>query len=145
MATREDVIEVLDRALALMNDEGAHWVQGSYHRRDYYGNDGDLYCSVGAISQVATGDPLTFSTWGFHSGGGDVAAEALYALMQAYTTYGSEEPHYIEEAVSRVTEWNDRPTTNWDKVVLRFKRAKSLVEKRGLREERLYGGVLHQR
>lgn len=132
MATREEVLDVLDRALALMNDEGAHWTQRCYSTRN---NDdvSAMYCPVGAVAQVTHQNPLRYAQWGYHAETDDVGAEALFALSRAY---GGEEAFDVSDAVAKVTGWNDRNDTNWAKVVLRFKRAKKLIMKQGLREER---------
>lgn len=118
------VVEILDRAIELMNDSGAHWTQGAFKRR----LDGEAeyaYCSVGAIREASgfdadqtTSDDLTVA-----------AIEAVARATIPYTQKVRADEHRAY-APNIVIHWNDDPDTTWRKVVTRFKRARTRVLKR---------------
>lgn len=124
--TPEEVIEVLDRAIELMNDNGAHWTQGAFVRFPPHG-DAAKYCSVGAIRKAAganpdQGDPNNV-----------VVVAAIQAVARATIPYDvglRSEERGGDWAGNLVIGWNDSADTTWNKVVARFRRARARVEKR---------------
>jgi hypothetical protein len=120
----EEAARVLDEALALMNDEGKHWVKNGYMAPTEDGSYG--FCSVGAVRRVIYGSvvpPAMMST-----NRSRLERKALRALCDAYGPSPALN-HHGEAMV--IISWNDRSDTTWDKVVKRFTKARERL----LREE----------
>lgn len=123
MAAKRDVARVLKKALALMNNQGAHWVKNSFQVPDP--DTGEMrYCSVGAVNKAV----------GLYDGS-DSDHEALtkrYVLRDAALTElarGLPTPKWTEsypkdevEPRDKITNWNDNDRRTWDDVVRRFTR-----------------------
>jgi hypothetical protein len=110
----ERVARVLEDALALMNDSGAHWVQG-----EYMVSNGEemFFCSVGAIRKASGHSPFDMSD-------PPLTAAAIRAVASAYRSIDKNDPGRY-----RVIKWNDNPKTTWDTVVRRFGRAAAKARK----------------
>jgi hypothetical protein len=105
------VAEVLDQAIALMNDGGKHWIKGSY--RAWNVEDGlPAFCSVGAINYALPG----FAD-------DDVRKETIRVLAAAVPA----KFFPGEESWKRVIVWNDAPETTWEDVKSIFDEAKRSV------------------
>lgn len=120
----ERVIEVLDAALELMNDSGAHWTQGTY-KSSYPEDDGKYaFCTIGALHEVTggwDGDERTLED--------PVLLAATQALADAYAPDDYATARW--QIGDKVINWNDDEDTNWKKVRARFTRAKNRVKRRG--------------
>lgn len=113
----EQAAAALEKALSLMNDSGAHWVQGTL--RQSYG-DGFRYCSVGALHEAIVGwekKPYVDQN--------PVMRRALQALVRAYTPTLPRSGFERSEDIYTIEAWNDDPDTTWEKVVKRFTRART--------------------
>lgn len=117
MTQKELAVRALDRAVELMNDEGAHWAKGSYRK---YNDDNEVaYCSVGAIRKV-------LPYWSVGGSEDHKAYEsAVIALAQTVSDEAIDDEH---DAWNDVIEWNDRASTKWEQVKEAFSAAKDLVE-----------------
>lgn len=101
--TDKQVAKVLDEALALMNDSGAHWLQGSYKVTDRKTREMS-FCSVGAIRQLTTyNEPLR---------------------KRAYSALASQIPGYYSYMNPRnaIEKWNDS-RSDWHQIVEGFTKA----------------------
>jgi len=113
----------LDKALALMNDSGAHWVQGTFRTRKA---DGSLaYCSIGALHEALIG----YETTAIVETNDPVLQRAAQALVRAYLPTLPAPADMGYENVYKVEAWNDDPRTSWEKVVKRFTRARNRLLK----------------
>ena len=130
--TPNDVVEVLDKAIELMNDTGKHWTQGRFKVGLNINDDGVVvdyaYCAVGAI-RAASGVKMV------DYGSNPLADAAVEAVARATIPHvkNSREDERSSLAVTPVTVvtgWNDNDGTNWEKVVRRFQRARTRVLKR---------------
>lgn len=118
MASERAVAEVLDAAVALM--DGGHWCQGQTRRE----TNGVVmsYCAVGAIQQaVANTGIIDFYIRK------DLETDALLTLAR---THSKSPPIDREEAIAKITAWNDHASLAWDAVRSRFKVAHKHVLKR---------------
>lgn len=116
MTTGEEVARVLEEALELMNDSGAHWTKGTYRELN---DQGEMsYCAVGAVCAIVNQNPYD----GYKH---NVLAEgALRALASAYRPLRNEHAYHY-----RVVTWNDSARTKWDDVVRRFRKAAAKARK----------------
>ena len=128
----QEIVDVLDRAIELMNESGAHWTQGSFRRPLGYDLHEYAYCSVGGIREAAgVRDPA----WSDN----DLSRAAIAAVARAYLPTQKErhDSEWDHGTTNIVIDWNDSGNTNWTKVVRRFKRARARVlarAKQGLTE-----------
>lgn len=106
--TNEEIASVLDEAVELMNDKGAHWIQGAF--KTLIGADEYAYCSIGAIREVAMGRE-----------GSDTKLVKLQ--IRAAEALADALPSSVYSSVDKVIVWNDDSATTWNKVRLRFRRA----------------------
>jgi hypothetical protein len=126
--TPDEVVEVLDKAIALMNNTGKHWTQNAFKRileTDMEGAPIDhAYCSVGAIRAVSGIQIVDYAS-------NPLADAATDAVARATIPHADDrrKEEWSEglSTIAVVTGWNDDGDTTWEKVVRRFKRARSRV------------------
>jgi hypothetical protein len=113
--TNEQVAQVLDEALALMNDQGLHWTQGTLRESSPVGNK---YCALGAIKEATGGLILADRE--------PLRRFAVEALVSVLPYHGDED--YVEgtwqDLMHTITLWNDRRDREWPDIVAKFKEAK---------------------
>ncbi|MCA9340279.1 MAG: hypothetical protein KDA17_05175 [Candidatus Saccharibacteria bacterium] len=97
--------EVLLAAKGLI-DAPEKWGKGSYHTVD----DGDKYCSIGAIAMAY---------------GGSACQPKLLGLIPAYG--------YLSRAIegNNVQLWNDADDRSWEEVMAAFDKAIALAQENG--------------
>jgi hypothetical protein len=107
-----EAAQLLEEALALMNDKGAHWRQGSYRWTDR--RTGEVsFCSVGAIREVSKGRSALRS----------LMQEALAREVPASSRWlGASPRHKIEF-------WNDDRERSWKDISKVFKTAARRLRK----------------
>ena len=118
--TNAEVADVLEQALALMNDSGAHWTQGRYEIRIA---DGERqYCSVGAVNK-ASGQQNRYAAYMKFSRIPlrDAALDALAA--------GLRNSQFASTSWDKITHWNDNERRKWPDIVARFQ--KTIARLRG--------------
>lgn len=133
MATKQEVIDTLQQALDLMNDSGAHWIQGALT------NSGRTrYCSLGAVYQVTNVDIDEFL-------GATSAEQILSALEGGDVELRTQLVSALANAVPRehrnpgwmssyqgqewiITGYNDEDDRTWEEIVAFFERAKTYAE-----------------
>jgi hypothetical protein len=105
--TDAQVAQVLEEALALMNNSGAHWTKGQFSMKV---GDETLYCAIGGIRAAAPGaDKQTLR---------DRAVVALASNL--HITPKPKLPHYARR---EIISWNDRRLTEWPDVKRIFTKA----------------------
>lgn len=110
-----EVADVLEKALATMNDSGAHWIQGSYTTG--YGPHA-RYCSVGAINQTLgfyNADVIPLDVFSRKERLHRCATKALAQTIQERGLLGDKEPSPIGKGY--VIDWNDSHGRTWDQIV----------------------------
>lgn len=111
--TPEEIALVLDEAVEVMNDEGAHWHQGSMRSTEPMSDGKYAYCSIGAIEIVVHRREKHFARRDH------LRQSAVEALRAAY---GAVNPGRVS-----IAEWNDSEKTTWKNVKDRFRRARNKV------------------
>lgn len=126
--TKQEIAAKLRQAVRLMNDNGAHWVQGDYTEivGDRYNDPEYGYCSLGAIRHVV-GDPLEDP-----SAESDVVALALASVLPAQRGEGqyNRDPEREEYSIAydRITSWNDDDDREWWEIAEKFEEAAAKIE-----------------
>lgn len=117
--TRQEIAAKLREALALMNNDGAHWVKGEFIEQVddlEYG-----YCSLGAIRHVTGTDVESPSEES------DEVASALSEVLPEVR--GLSLNGLPEDVYDRIVTWNDDLARTWDEVVAKFTEAADRMEK----------------
>lgn len=106
---RKEAAKLLEAAVQLMNNEGAHWIQGHYRHIDDKGETS--YCAIGAINHLSGKVPG--DSW--------ERSEVRYAAIAALG-HGLQNG-LSNDAEERVIRWNDNERRKWPDIVKRFNRA----------------------
>jgi len=131
VATQEQVAaEALREAQQLMNDKGAHWIQGQFFAKVDDGSMG--YCSVGALNKAL----------GKKSGAErDLALVTLAEVINPdfREEYAEEYPddgegYIVGHAEEVVINWNDFDDRDWTDVKDAFSRARRRLQDRARRK-----------
>ena len=112
-----EAAQLLDEAVALMNDEGQHWTKGTWSR--HYGEEDASYCSAGALREAAFGDIAMPSGVTLDAPYG----VALKALANVVDSEKIPTPVSLVDHEDRVIYWNDDPDRSWLSVTKAFKAA----------------------
>lgn len=99
---------ILEEALALMNDNGKHWVKRTYGA---IRKNEPCYCAVGAIRQVL---------WGSHDSIKPFPWSIREALLEAIDNNNKRKN---KKKYLSIEQWNDSPFTKWEDVVKVFTEA----------------------
>lgn len=111
--TGKEIAAKLREALALMNDEGAHWIQGQSMAETDHGRK---FCSIGAIRYVLTGDPWRVDE--------EESQVAEYVARAIPSFREDSEMGYDDQIVG----WNDSDNRNWEDIVKAFTKAAEAAE-----------------
>jgi hypothetical protein len=112
--TDTEVADVIEKALTLMNEKGAHWIKG-----DYRSECGTKFCSVGGL-RAAIGlydDAYDALTYLQQLRRGQILDQASYAIAKKI------DPDYsgtLYNASAFVIGWNDKESRTWNDVVGAF-------------------------
>lgn len=113
-ATPARVAKVLKQARDLMNDQGAHWIQGKLRKTDP--KTGEVsFCSVGAIQHIAKGPENA-----------ELRLEALMTLAETVSVSFDRTRIFGapgDAARGAVIIWNDNPARSWDAIDAKFAEA----------------------
>jgi hypothetical protein len=109
------VAKVLKKARDLMNDQGAHWIQGRLRSRNTATGEVS-FCSVGAVMEAAMGDENSL-----------IRREALLVLAESVDPSFKRDGEFfggvIDTAKGIVIRWNDSPDRHWTVVDKKFAEA----------------------
>lgn len=127
--TKKEIAEKLREALALMNDNGAHWVKGEYQEALEY-DDFDYpiefgYCSLGAIRAVTETSVEDVSEES------NALALALAEVLPPIDVPGgiAFDKNPEGRAFDKIVSWNDDDDREWNDVVAKFNEAAALLER----------------
>ena len=105
---KEEIADVLERALELMNDEGKHWLKGEYKGMATDGKHN--FCSAGAIMEAtetaSSVDPVNIA----------IFTQLARDLPDAPVPHSS-------DPLDRIVTFNDNESTTWQDVVSVFRKA----------------------
>jgi len=108
-------LQVLEAASEILSDPD-RWHQGNY-----YSDDGEAYCSIGAIEK-ACWDMGCPAYWRTHAD--DLLREVL---MEMYPDLDAPDVDHVSIAA-----WNDAPERLHEEVVAVFEKARALAAERGM-------------
>ena len=120
--------KLVEEALALMNDEGKHWVKGAFR---HISGDKVSYCAVGAIRQVVFGSVDLFPA---HKQEDELNKEERATMRRYYTVMDavtvalgrSKDPDFIGKG-SAIVGVNDAPSTTFEDIQAGFRKAARLL------------------
>jgi hypothetical protein len=112
--TGKEIAAKLRQARDLMNDTGAHWIQG----RSATSARGEWvrFCSIGAIRYVVNGDPYEDSS------------EEDYLTEALATQIPEDEAPRGYEGPDKIVFWNDRADRTWSEISETFEQAAKAAE-----------------
>lgn len=105
-----EIADVLERALQLMNDEGAHWTQFQYERPSSVGTK---FCAVGAINKVLGRDNRG-------AGAAKLTADSERDAVLEALARDLPDNHEYARPWDQITGWNDNEDREWADIVEQF-------------------------
>ena len=116
MEVNQQAVRLLEAAEKLMNDEGRHWIKGTYHR--YLPGSNELgYCSVGAIKEIAERENFT-ELVRFK------AQKVLASVVDPKGEFVLTPPDSSYYDHDRIAAWNDDQRRVWSDVTSAFQQAR---------------------
>ena len=112
----KQVAETLEKARALMNSGGKHWMKGDYRGTKKRGGD-TCYCAIGALCAVLEVSPDTIDVHDFGS-------ECIIKLVDALPPKADRKQG---SATDCVITYNDAPNRRWKHIDALFRRAIKLA------------------
>lgn len=124
--TGKEIAAKLREALALMNDSGAHWVQGTSMTVAVSTGE-KKYCSIGAIRMALTDDPwVMLQTYDEDGTTRCVEEEVTGALVEFLPR-----PKYDDQSLAdQIVVWNDDDERRWSDIEEAFTKAAEAAEQR---------------
>lgn len=117
--TNEQVADVLDKAVALMNNEGAHWLKGQFRLTV---DKETSYCAIGGIQAAAPGEANR-----------RLRDRAVFALVEDIPSEQFPSSTYLRTkeawARAKVMAWNDSHRTQWTDIKKVFTAASKRLRK----------------